>query len=149
MPASARRSRSWRSAPTGTGSTCGPEPRDRYAAYEPRHDWGFQHFRKTQGYVAPGLEGLWLRGPYLHNGSVPNLRALLDAPADRPARFYRGHDLVDAENGGFVSEREIEAGRRGWLYDTAEPGNGNGGHPWGIDLPPEAKEALLAYLKTL
>ena len=47
-----------------------PAARDRYAAYEPRYAWGFANFPKTDGYVATGLGGLWLRGPYLHNGSV-------------------------------------------------------------------------------
>ena len=35
------------------------------------------------------------------------------------------------------------------LYDTTLPGNGNGGHLWGTDLPEAEKEYLLAYLKTL
>ena len=30
------------------------------------------------GYVAPFLDGIWLRAPYLHNGSVPTLRDLLN-----------------------------------------------------------------------
>ena len=29
------------------------------------------------------------------------------------------------------------------------PGNGNGGHLYGTDLSDEAKQSLLAYLKTL
>ncbi|MCA9559064.1 MAG: hypothetical protein KC583_10920, partial [Myxococcales bacterium] len=41
----------------------------------------------TDGYRVPTLEGLWSTPPYLHNGSVPTLDALLDAPADRPAVF--------------------------------------------------------------
>ena len=31
----------------------------------------FQTFRKTDGYANAPLDGLWLRAPYLHNGSVP------------------------------------------------------------------------------
>jgi hypothetical protein len=122
---------------------------ERYTAYEPGYDWGFSNFHKTEGYVATGLQGLWLRGPYLHNGSVPTLRALLDPPSKRPSSFYRGYDLVDAENGGFVSAAGTDGERFGWLYDTQKPGNGNEGHLWGTDLPQEAKEQLLAYLKTL
>jgi cytochrome c peroxidase len=30
------------------------------------------------GYKIPFLDGIWLRGPYLHNGSVPSLRDLLE-----------------------------------------------------------------------
>ena len=39
--------------------------------------WKFSHFRKTDGYANMPLDGVWLRAPYLHNGSVPTLRALL------------------------------------------------------------------------
>jgi len=126
-----------------------PAARDRYAAYEPQYDWDFTNFQKTEGYVATGLRGLWLRGPYLHNGSVPTLRALLAPPTERPKRFYRGYDLLDAENGGFVSAPDTDGARYGKIYDTSEAGNGNGGHLWGTDLSPGEKEQLLAYLKTL
>ena len=123
--------------------------RDRYAAYEPGYDWGFETFAKTDGYVATELTGLWLRGPYLHNGSVPTLRDMLRPPEERPTRFWRGYDLVDAANGGFVSAPGTPAERHGRLYDTARPGNGNGGHAYGTDLPAGTKDDLLAYLKTL
>ena len=35
--------------------------------------WKFSHFRKTKGYANMPLDGVWLRAPYLHNGSVPTL----------------------------------------------------------------------------
>ena len=56
--------------------------------------WKFSHFRKTDGYANMPLDGVWLRAPYLHNGSVPTLRALL-FPEERPAVFYRGYDVYD------------------------------------------------------
>ena len=37
----------------------------------------------------------------------------------------------------------------GWWLDTAERGNGNGGHPFGTDLAPEQKDALIEFLKTI
>ena len=125
------------------------EARDRYNAYEPGYDWGFTHFQKFDGYLANELTGLWLRGPYLHNGSVPTLAALLQPPAFRPDVFWRGSDLIDAEDGGFVSEPGVDPQRPLWRYDTALPGNANKGHLWGTELPPADKAALLAYLKTL
>jgi len=103
---------------------------------------------KHEGYVAVHLEGLWLRGPYLHNGSVPTVRDLLAPPEERPAVFYRGYDVLDRENLGFISQGP-EARREGWRYDTEEKGNGNRGHLYGTDLDPTDKEALLEYLKTL
>lgn len=123
---------------------------ERYANYhEGGYDWGFHAFHKTNGYVATGHTGLWLRGPYLHNGSVPTLRDLLAPPADRPKKFYRGYDLIDPAGGGFVSQAGTPAERYGTLYDTSAPGNGNGGHVYGTDLSDQDKERLLAYLKTL
>ncbi|MGO7565319.1 cytochrome c, partial [Rhizobium johnstonii] len=73
--------------------------------------WIFTNFQKTEGYVATGLGCLWLRCPYLHNGSVPTLRSLLLPPAERPGQFYRGYDLVDAENAVFV-KRAVPFPRR-------------------------------------
>jgi hypothetical protein len=41
--------------------------------------------------------------------------------------------------------------REFFKFDTLIPGNGNAGHegePYGTELPPEDKDALLEYLKT-
>lgn len=119
------------------------------------------------GYIALQLDGLWLRGPYLHNGSVPTVSALLEPEERRPATFYRGYDVLDRWNLGFVSQRcggpdaelPADAGsgtqwgcmpqHAGWLMDTSERGNGNGGHRYGVELTADAKSALIEYLKTL
>lgn len=107
----------------------------------------FTHFRKTGGYANSPLDGIWLRAPYLHNGSVPSLRALLDPAAERPKVFWTGYDVYDFENVGFVTQGPgAEAG--GWRYDTALPANGNQGHEYGTKLSPDEKDALLEYLKT-
>ena len=50
---------------------------ERYMNYEPGYNWGFKAFQKVNGYLATELTGLWLKAPYLHNGSVPTLRDLL------------------------------------------------------------------------
>jgi hypothetical protein len=111
------------------------------------HPWQFKHFRKTNGYANMPLDGVWLRAPYLHNGSVPHLRALL-FPAERPLTFYRAYDVYDWENVGFTSSGS-EAARDGVLFDTRERGNSNGGHLYGTTLPAADRVALLEYLKTL
>jgi hypothetical protein len=111
------------------------------------HPWQFRRFRKTDGYANAPLDGLWLRAPYLHNGSVPTLRALL-FPEERPATFYRAYDVYDFVNVGFVSSG-AEAEREGVRFDTRERGNGNRGHVYGTNLTREARESLLEYLKTL
>ena len=109
--------------------------------------WAFSHFRKTQGYANAPLDGVWLRAPYLHNGSVPDLRAML-FPEERPAVFHRAYDVYDWTRVGFVS-RGADAEREGVKFDTSLRGNGNRGHLYGVDLPEATKLALLEYLKTL
>lgn len=110
----------------------------------------FKYFIKTDGYANVPLDGLWLRGPYLHNGAVPTLADLLNPPEQRPAAFVRGSDELDPQHGGFVAPPCVPptapAGR--FCYDTSQPGNGNGGHLYGVTLPAEQKSDLLAYLLT-
>jgi hypothetical protein len=119
-----------------------------YNVYGDGHSWKFSNFRKTAGYTAVPLEGLWLSAPYLHNGSVPTLADLLDPAAVRPKKFWRGYDLYDALRLGFVAEGP-EAERIGTPLDVTLPGNGNAGHTYGTELAPAQKRALLEYLKTL
>ena len=110
----------------------------------------FRQFEKTNGYANMPLDGLWLRGPYLHNGSVPTLADLLLEPHLRPSAFLRGSDVVDGENGGFRSP-DCPSGtpdHDGFCYDTTLPGNGNGGHEYGTGLSAAARADLLAYLLT-
>jgi mono/diheme cytochrome c family protein len=111
------------------------------------YPWKFSHFRKTEGYANMPLDGLWLRAPYLHNGSVPTLRALL-FPETRPAEFYRAYDVYDWADVGFVSSGP-DAQREGVRFDTREKGNANTGHTYGQELPVDQREDLLEYLKTL
>jgi processive rubber oxygenase RoxA-like protein len=120
---------------------------NQYALY-PESQYRFTHFRKTRGYANQPLDGIWLRGPYLHNGSVPTLRALLDAPDQRPKVFYRGYDLFDRAGVGFVWNVKEASGRAFFEYNTALPGNGNGGHLYGTNLPDADKQAIVEYLKT-
>jgi hypothetical protein len=109
---------------------------------------GHFHFHTTDGYLNLPLDGVWLRAPYLHNGSVPTLRDLLNPPEQRPTSFVRGYDVYDYSAVGFVSTG-ARAERVGWRYDTRARGNSNQGHTYGTDLSPADKEALLDYLKTL
>jgi cytochrome c553 len=146
------------------------------ALYAGNAEERFQNFRKTHGYANAPLDGLWLRAPYLHNGSVPTLRDLLKPPQDRPDMFLRGHDVYDAENLGFESRPEMippdtakrlfcqaadrwgeakcaaAGGRLPLNNDTCADGickgNGNGGHLYGIYLPESDKDDLIEYLKT-
>jgi len=94
------------------------------------------------------LDGLWVRAPYLHNGSVPTLRDLLEPAKARPTAFYRGYDVYDQARVGFVSNVPRADGRDFSKYDTSVPGNGNGGHVYGTTLSDADKAALVEHLKT-
>jgi hypothetical protein len=76
------------------------------------------------------------------------LHDLLEPPENRQKVFYRGYDLYDPARVGFVSDGPI-AERIGTRYDTASPGNGNGGHLYGASLTAAEKRALIEFLKTL
>ncbi|MGI9435793.1 MAG: di-heme-cytochrome C peroxidase [Geminicoccaceae bacterium] len=109
------------------------------------------------GYKARPLDGIWATAPFLHNGSVPNLRALL-SPTDegeRPATFCVGSRKFDPTKVGYDTTCE------GGLFevDTAIPGNLNTGHEFaegakeksgviGPRLSPEDRWALIEFLKS-
>ena len=118
-----------------------------YAGYP----WRFEHFRKTNGYANMPLDGIWLRAPYLHNGSVPTLRDLLEPSFRRPKSFYRGYDVYDPVKVGFRSNVATEGERRYFRFDTDVPGNANTGHEgrkFGTGMSIEDKESLVEFLKT-
>lgn len=125
--------------------------RDTYNAYDEGYRWNFSSFRKTDGYIAEPLRGAWLTAPYLHNGSVPTLRDLLEPPDKRPVLFMRGLDTIDAKNGGFVAPPcdPRERPKAGFCFDTRIAGNSNRGHVYGTALSAAEKDDLLAYLLTL
>jgi hypothetical protein len=78
---------------------------------------------------AAPLTGLYASAPYLHNGSVPTLSALLAPPPRRPKTF--------------------PLGKAGFLFDTRLPGNTNQGHTFGTTLTPPEKADLIAFLNSL
>ena len=109
------------------------------------------------GYVAPPLDGIWATAPYLHNGSVPTLAALLDSTT-RPAYWTRSFDSTQFDQGavgwlftpvdhGKASEPNDTAKKA--LYDTTLLGYSNAGHTFGDGLTPADRTAVIEYLKTL
>ena len=125
--------------------------RDYQVAHFFSKDIPFKEFTKTDGYANLPLDGLWLRAPYLHNGSVPTLADLLNPPEQRPKAFVRGADTLDPQRGGFVAPPCVppSAPTGRFCYDTTLPGNHNTGHLYGVTLAAEQKSDLLAYLLTL
>jgi hypothetical protein len=119
-----------------------------YAGYP----WRFSHFRKTGGYASQPLDGIWARSPYLHNGSVPTLRDLLEPAARRPSVWFRGSDVFDFAKVGYRADGVGAAADELFRYDTSVPGNSNRGHEgpaYGTDLGAAEKDAIVEYMKTL
>ena len=119
--------------------------------------FGDPPFEATGGYLAQPLVGIWARAPYFHNGSVPNLLAVLD-PAQRPIRWRRlgsERENYDIERVGLRFEDVAEPttpadSREGRLvYDTAREGMGNGGHLYGAKLSAAERDDVLEYLRSL
>jgi hypothetical protein len=113
----------------------------------------------TGGYVAPILTGIWATAPYLHNGSVPTLHALMH-PDERPVAFELGGHRLDYDAMGVALERR--AGpvfrypdgyapfSRPRVYDTRLPGRSNLGHRAPFDSMTEReKRIVLEFLKSL
>ncbi len=113
----------------------------------------------THGYVAPSLAGIWATAPYLHNGSVPTLSALMN-PSERPAKFWVGGHALDFRKLGIAGELNA-AGEYAYpgdylpwstprLFDTSMPGQSNKGHEREFDgLSAADKADLIEFLKQL
>jgi Cytochrome c len=115
--------------------------------------------RLTEGYQAPPLDGIWATASYFHNGSVPTVYHVLNSQA-RPRIFTRSYrtdrDAYDTEKLGWKVEvlehgpdAELPAIERRKVYDTSQPGRGNGGHTFGDHLTEAERTAVIEYLKTL
>lgn len=128
---------------------------DKNGKDEDGRSWGFRwvldKFEKRDGYLAQPLGGIWLTGPYLHNGSVPTLDDLLKPPAERPSTFVRGLELLDLVKGGNAAPpcKPQEYAGPGFCYDTTLKGNSNDGHTYGAGLGEADRRALVHYLLTL
>jgi hypothetical protein len=99
-------------------------------------------------YKARPLTGIWATAPYLHNGSVPNLKELLLPAARRSKTFFLGTREYDAEAVGYVDTPTFD-GVPSFQFDTALPGNSNAGHEYGAVLSDAQRKELLEFLKTL
>jgi hypothetical protein len=115
--------------------------------------------RGELAYKVRPLNGVWATPPYLHNGSVPTVEALLGPPEDRPKKFYLGNREYDPVNLGYKFDK-ID---NGFEFDTSIRGNSNRGHEFRKDfskdkeikgvigpaLSADDRKALIEYLKTL
>jgi len=102
-------------------------------------------------YESRVLQGIWATAPYLHNGSVPTLAALLEPAQNRPAEFKVG-PAYDPEKVGLA----VEQSKFDYVLKTTDceganikSGNSRCGHEFGTKLSKAEKAALLEYLKIL
>jgi Cytochrome c len=104
------------------------------------------------GYIAPPLDGIWATAPYLHNGSVPSLEAVLNSKT-RPVFWKR--DFSNLRSPGYQTENlsvaytVVKNPARKNIYNTTKKGYRNNGHYFGDKLSDGERKALLEYLKTL
>jgi mono/diheme cytochrome c family protein len=106
-------------------------------------------------YKARPLNGIWATAPFLHNGSVPNLYALLSPAPERPRTFCLGRREFDPINVGYQTDCPIGT----FELDTTIPGNFNSGHEFaegakgngviGRALSEDERWALIEYMKSL
>jgi len=117
---------------------------------------------KRVGYQAPPLDGIWATAPYLHNGSVPTLHALLSS-SSRPARFTRppstdfvhydtshvGWKFTEVSTDLLASTARRSPFQAKFIVDTSRFGMGNDGHTFGDQLSEPERLDVIEYLKTL
>jgi hypothetical protein len=111
--------------------------------------------RALLSYKVRPLNGVWATPPYLHNGSVPSLFALLSPVEERPKKFYLGNREYDPVNVGY----RTGPFPGGFEFDTSIRGNHNTGHEFSDDtkkpgvigkaLTPDERHELIEYLKSL
>jgi hypothetical protein len=111
--------------------------------------------RAPLAYKARPHNGIWATPPYLHNGSVPNIYALLSPVSERPKVFYLGSKQYDPVKLGLNTDQLKGATE----FKTWKRGNSNAGHEFnggplgngriGRKLSDEERMELIEYLKML
>ena len=100
-----------------------------------RHGRGVAVVHQGPRYKARPLNGIWATAPYLHNGSVPNLDALLQPAAKRPLTFSIGVRTFDPVRVGYLTD---VPGFPKFNVNNADgspiTGNSNAGHEFGTTL---------------
>ncbi len=107
----------------------------------------------VQSYKAAPRDGVWATGPFLHNGSVPNIDELLSPASERSKTFFVTRDFDPVKLG-----LDIAGKKSGYFFDTTRVGNSNAGHSFedtkgpgviGPALNQSERFALIEYLKSI
>ena len=108
---------------------------------------------RTPGYMAGPLAGIFATAPYLHNGSVPTLDALLQPPDARPDLFTVGavrFDPVKVGLGAAIDGAPQSVFKVTNLRGQIIAGHANEGHAFPSTPLTEMQRAqLILYLKGL
>jgi hypothetical protein len=130
----------------------GPPPELALANFRGTQQTGVPLAAVRQGarYKGRPLDGIWATAPYLHNGSVPNLDALLQPAKKRPTTFSIGVRTFDPVRVGYLTD---VPGFPRFTVNTPDGrpivGNSNAGHEFGTSLSDQERAQLLEFLKTL
>lgn len=126
-----------------------PDDRERLNGYRPNQ------LQAELIYKARPLNGIWATAPFLHNGSVPTLYALLSPVDERPTTFCLGNREYDPTHVGYTTTCTPGT----FELDTSIPGNLNTGHEFkdgptghgviGRGLSHEERLDLIEFLKSL
>lgn len=107
----------------------------------------------AHSYKAGPRDGIWATGPFLHNGSVPNLYEVLLPAAQRSKTFKVGRDFDPVKLGIDTSGKS-----GGYVLDTSLVGNANVGHSFengtgkgiiGRELTDAERYAIIEYIKSI
>lgn len=109
-------------------------------------------------YKAGPRDGVWATGPFLHNGSVPNIYELLMPAAERTKLFYVSREFDPIKLGINITTGKTPD----YLFDTSLAGNSNAGHSFeksyqkvksdgviGREISPDERYAIVEYLKSI
>lgn len=121
----------------------------KFASNEKKISKYVSKFETYEGYTPPILSGLWATAPYMHNGSVPDLKSFI-SPELRPEKFKLGGHALDYQRMGIAYPENYQPFSQPMVYDTTDVGRSNAGHEEPFeDLSETQKENLLEFLKLL
>jgi mono/diheme cytochrome c family protein len=116
--------------------------------------------REQKAYRPRPLMGIWATPPFLHNGSVPTLYALLSPAYERPATFFVKSRRFDPR---LVGLDDDGTEKNAFQFDTRIPGNLNVGHEFrdgfrardrrtgviGPELTKDERFEIIEFMKTM
>lgn len=98
--------------------------------------------------IAKPLMGVWATPPYLHNGSIPTIRDLLNPAFMRPSTFHIAGYVYNTHDLGYTEDPTLPYGFDFHVHCLVCDGNLNTGHEYGTQLSSAEKDALIEFIKS-